>query len=392
MKQTRKSKTNRKKTTRTKSTRKKSRTRRNKRMMKGGNPQITEGITSYDKIYKYLLELLNRPDFKQIYEKNIKFIKSININNNNFSDAFDFSNNEQFRNFINDLLQWLLFDYNPYIFDTLLTVIYSCFNDPESPESPEFLQDNVDSLQILFNNLQDMIIGKGADVENLKEMIKAMVAEVEKLKEMIKPMVAEDNVEKINEINKKINEKTNEINLLTLILYVLTIPSVTTAVSDFINKNKAVFLKYLEDIKCVLVEITYDKIKNNQVVRNAMTNYFHSFDPSIPYTKLPGLAENIAKCLLGMLNTFARNYIKSKVDELGETISENVVDPVTAKANALGETISKNVLAPVRAKVNALGETISENVLAPVRAKAQLIYSQARDNLPTVFRRLPVPQ
>jgi hypothetical protein len=272
--------------------------------MKGGNPQITKGITSYDEIYKYLLELLNRPDFKQIYEKNIEFIKSININNDNFSEAFDFSTNKLFRNFINDLLQWLLFDYNPYIFNTLLTVIYSCFNDPESPESPEFLQDNVDSLQILFNKLQYMIIGKGADVENLKEMIKAMVAEdnVEKINE------------KINEINKKINEKTNEINLLTLILYVLTIPSVTTAVSKMINKNKAVFLTYLKDIKCVLVEITYDKIKNNQVVRNAMTNYFDSFDPSIPYTKIPGLAENIAKCLLGMLNTFAENYIKSNAN------------------------------------------------------------------------------
>jgi hypothetical protein len=365
MKQTRKSKTNRKKTTRTKSTRKKSRTRRNKRMMKGGNPQITKGITSYDEIYKYLLELLNRPDFKQIYEKNIEFIKSININNDNFSDAFDFSTNKLFRNFINDLLQWLLFDYNPYIFDTLLTVIYSCFNDPESPESPEspeFLKDNVDSLQILFNKLQDMILYKIGQSRN----------DVEKTG---------------NDV-----EKTNEINLLTLILYVLTIPSVTTAVSDFINKNKAVFLKYLEDIKCVLVEITYDKIKNNQVVRNAMTNYFDSFDPSIPYTKIPGLAENIAKCLLGMLNTFARNYIKSKVDEVSQTISKNVVDPIKTKANALGETISENVVSPVKAKANALSQTISENVVAPFKAKAQSLYSQARDNLPTVFRRLPVPQ
>jgi len=247
MKQTRKSKTKTKTKSKpkTKSTRKKSRTRRNKRMMKGGNPQITKGITSYDEIYKYLLELLNRPDFKQIYEKNKEFIKSISINNDNFSQAFDFSTNKLFRNFINDLLQWLLFDYNPYIFNTLLTVIYSCFNDDE------FLQDNVDSLQILFNKLQYMIIGKGADVEKLKKMIEPMVADVEKLKKMIEPMVAEDNVEKINEINekineinekineinekineinKKINEKTNEINLLTLILYVLTIPSVTTAV------------------------------------------------------------------------------------------------------------------------------------------------------------------
>jgi hypothetical protein len=364
MKQTRKSKTNRKKTTRTKSTRTKSRTRRNKRIMKGGNPQITKGITSYDEIYKYLLELLNRPDFKQIYEKNIEFIKSININNDNFSEAFDFSTNKLFRNFINDLLQWLLFDYNPYIFDTLLTVIYSCFNDPESPKSPEspespkspeFLEDNVDSLQILFNKLQDMILYKIGQSRNDVE-------------------------------------KTNEINLLTLILYVLTIPSVTTAVSDFINKNKAVFLKNLEDIKCVLVEITYEKIKNTPSVRTAITNYFDSFSPKIRYREIPGLVGNIAKCLPNLLNTFVANFFIAKANAVSQTISKNVVDPIKTKANALGETISENVVAPVTAKVNALGETISENVVAPFKAKAQLLYSQARDNLPTVFRRLPVPQ
>ena len=373
MKQTRKSKTNRKKTTRTKSTRKKSRTRRNKRMMKGGNPQITEGITSYDKIYKYLLELLNRPDFKQIYEKNIKFIKSININNNNFSDAFDFSNNEQFRNFINDLLQWLLFDYNPYIFDTLLTVIYSCFNDPESPESPEspkspkspeFLEDNVDSLQILFNKLQDMILYK---------------------------------IYKIGQSRNDV-EKINEINLLTLILYVLTIPSVTTAVSDFINKNKVFFRENLKDIKCVLVEITYEKIKNTPSVRTAITNYFDSFSPKIRYGEIPGLVGNIAKCLPNLLNTFVANFFIAKVNAVSQSFDKHIVSPAQSlysQANALGETISENVVAPVTAKVNALGETISENVVAPVKAKAQSIYSQARDNLQTVFgrfRRLPPPQ
>jgi len=364
--------------------------------MKGGNPQITEGITSYDKIYKYLLELLNRPDFKQIYEKNIKFIKSININNDNFSDAFNFSTNELFRNFINDLLQWLLFDYNPYIFDTLLTVIYSCFNDPESPKSPEFLKNNVDSLddnvdslddndgslQILFKKLDDMIIGKAADVEKLKKMIKTMVAKdnvdslddndgslqilFKKLQDMI--------LYKIGQAGNDV-EKRNEINLLTLILYVLTIPSVTTAVSDFINKNKAVFRDNLKDIKCVLVEITYDKIKNNQVVRNAMTNYFYSFDPKIRYTKIPGLVGNIAKCLPNLLNTFVANFFIAKVNAVSQSFDKHIVSPAQS----------------LYSQANALGETISENVLAPVRAKAQSIYSQARDNIPTVFGRLPVP-
>jgi hypothetical protein len=49
--------------TKTKSTRTKSKTRRNKRMMKGGKSEISLGIT-YDTIFEYLIELLNRPDFK----------------------------------------------------------------------------------------------------------------------------------------------------------------------------------------------------------------------------------------------------------------------------------------------------------------------------------------
>jgi hypothetical protein len=336
MKQTRKSKSKLTKTRKSNSKKKSTRTRRNKRMMKGGNPQITPGITSYDKIYEYLLELLNRPDFKQIYEKNKEFIKSISINNNNFSDAFDFSTNKLFRNFINDLLQWLLFDYNPYIFDTLLTVIYSCFNDPESPESPEFLEDNVDSLQILFNKLQDMILYKIGQSRNDVE-------------------------------------KTNEINLLTFILYVLTIPSVTTAVSDFINKNKAVFRENLKDIKCVLTEITYEKIKNTPSVRTAITNYFDSFSPKIRYREIPGLVGNIAKCLPNLLNTFVANFF-------------------IAKANAVSQTISKNVVDPIKTKANALSQTISENVVAPVKANAQSLFSQVRGNIPTVFGRLPFPK
>jgi len=275
--------------------------------MKGGNPQITPGITSYDKIYEYLLELLNRPDFKQIYEKNKEFIKSISISNDNFSVVFDFSTNKQFRNFINDLLQWLLFDYNPYIFDTLLTVILSCFNDDE------FLEDNVDSLQILFNKLQDMIVYKSLE--------------------------ARDDI-----------EKTNEINLLTLILYVLTIPSVTTAVSKLINNNKVIFQNNLKDIKCVLVEITYEKIKNTPSVRNAITNYFDSFNPKIRYTEIPGLVGNIAKCLPNLLNSFAANFVK-------------------AKANAVSESIGKHIVSP-----------------------AQSLYSQVRGNMPTVFGRLPFPK
>lgn len=288
-----------------KSTRRKSKTRRNKRMMTGGNTQITLGIT-YDKILEYLLELLNRPDFKRnVLEKNKKFIQSISINNDNFSVCFDFSNNVDFRKFINDLIQWLLFDYNPYILDTLLTVIYSCFDDPD------FLNKNVDSLQILFEKLQDMIV---YNITNAKDD----------------------------------KDKINEINLLTLILYVLTIPGASLAVSNLINNNKDAFGKNVTDIKCVLKEITYKKI-NTPSIRNAISNYFDSFNPKIRYTEIPGLVGNIARCLPNLLNSFATNF-------------------VTATGSAVRQKFSENIIQP-----------------------GQSVFSQVRSNIPSLFR-MPIPQ
>lgn len=323
MKQLRKTKSNRKKSTSTK-TKTKTKTRRNKKMMIGGNPKISLGIT-YDTIYEYLLELL--PDFKKnVLEKNKKFIQSISINNDNFSVCFDFSENKDFRIFINDSLQWLLFDYNPYIFDTLLKVIFSCFHVPKprdktlpyDPNNPEFLKEDADSFQILFVNLQNKIL------------------------------------EKMNENFNAIDEdKKNEIQLLTLILYVLTIPSISLAVSNLINDNKDVFRKKLTDIKCVLTEITYEKI-NKDSVRSKITNYFETFNPQIRYTEIPNLLGNIAKCLPHLLNSFATAYL--------------------------------------RAKGNALSQTLSENIVTPVREKAQTFVSQATSYIPSVFRRMPIPQ
>ena len=83
------------------------------------------------------------------------FIHSISINNDNIPESFNYLNNVEFRKFIDDLVQWLLVDYNPYILNTLLMVIYNSFNNPK------FLEDNdTDSFEILFDNLQNMILQK----------------------------------------------------------------------------------------------------------------------------------------------------------------------------------------------------------------------------------------
>jgi hypothetical protein len=318
MKQTRKSKSNRKKTTRTKSTRTKSRTRRNKRMMKGGNPKIESELnTAYDTIFDYLLELLNQPDFKtKVFEKNREFIHSISINNDNFSETFNYENNVEFRKFIDDSLQWLLFDYNPYIFNTLLTVIYNCFiplpienaqsasssslitapkGDVLNKQNSKFLEDNVDSFQILFDNLQIMIL------QRMKENFNAID-----------------------------DDKKNEIKLLTLILYVLTIPSVTTAVSNFIKDNKVLLKINSSNITCVINKIKEIDIKKNKMVRELITKYFESLKidrSDINYTELLTLLGKFGECIRVLLSNLAGKYLVLTGKSVGNLTNTYVIKP-----------------------------------------------------------------
>ena len=258
--------------------------------MIGGNPKITLGIT-YDTIFEYLLELLNRPDFKtKVFEKNREFIHSISINNDKFSETFNYVNNVDFRKFIDDSLQWLLFDYNPYIFNTLLTVINSCF------ENQEFLKEDSDSFQILFVNLQNKIL--------------------EKMKE------------NFNEID---DDKKNEIKLLTLILYVLTIPNVTLAVSNLINNNKVVFRKNLTDITCVINKIKVIDIKNNTKVRELITKYFESLKidrSDINYIELLNLLGKFGDCIPRLLLNLTGKYLVLTGESVSNAAKTYVVEPV----------------------------------------------------------------
>ncbi len=312
MKQLRKSTRTKTKSTRTKtkstrtkrkSTRTKTKSRTNKRMMKGGKSEISLGIT-YDTIFEYLVELLNTPDFKtKVFEKNKKFIQSISINNDNIPESFNYVNNVEFRKFIDDLLQWLLFDYNPYILNTLLTVIYDSFNNPK------FLNNETDSFEILFDNLQNVIL------EKMKENFNAVD-----------------------------DDKKNEINLLILILYLLTIPSVTTAVSNFINNNKVVFQNNLSDIKCVINDIRKIGIKNNTMVRKLITNYFESLkidSANINVIELVKLLGKFGDCIPRLLLHLSGNYVVSTGKSIGQSVSQSFGKHIISPAQSLYSRIPK---------------------------------------------------
>jgi len=285
-------------------------------MMKGGNPQITLG-TTYDTIFDYLLELLNQPDFKtKVFEKNREFIHSISINNDNFSETFNYVNNVEFRKFIDDSLQWLLFDYNPYIFNTLLTVIYNCF------ENSKFLEDNVDSFQILFDNLQIMIL------QRMKENFNAID-----------------------------DDKKNEIKLLTLILYVLTIPSVTTAVSNFIKDNKVLLKINSSNITCVINKIKEIDIKKNKMVRELITKYFESLKidrSDINYTELLTLLGKFGGCIRRLLLHLTGKYLVLTGESASNLAKTYVYKPVTKGIGNITTSLGRGIVEPVQTFYSSL--------------------------------------
>jgi hypothetical protein len=245
-----------------------------------------------------------------VFEKNRGFIHSIDINNGNISESFNYEKKVEFRKFIDDLVQWLLLDYNPYIFNTLLTVIYNCF------ENPKFLNNDTDSFQILFDNLQNVIL------EKMKENFNAVD-----------------------------DDKKNEINLLILILYVLTIPSVTLAISNLINNNKVVFRSNLSDIKCVINDITKIDIKKNEMVRKLITNYFESLKierENINVKEVLILLGKIKDCIPRLLLHLTEKMVtstgKSFVQSASQSIGKHIISPAQSLYSRIPKFQIPNIL------------------------------------------------
>jgi hypothetical protein len=134
-------------------------------------------------------------------------------------------------------------------------------------------------------------------------------------------------LQRMNEnFNAVDDDKKNEINLLILILYLLTIPSVTLAISNFINNNKVVFQNNLSDIICVINNIIIKiDIKNNIMVRELITNYFESLkidSANITYTEVLKLLGKFGDCIPRLLLHLSGNYVASKGKSIGQSVGQ----------------------------------------------------------------------
>ena len=122
--------------------------------------EITNGEIIAFTLFSFIPET-GKSSFISIIDNNLDFVNNIHeeIKNN----TLNFSTNEQYRKFINDLLQWILFDYNPQFSTCMFQILYNTLNDNN------FLNDKVDidtQYNILLTNVKQMIIKK--EEENTK--------------------------------------------------------------------------------------------------------------------------------------------------------------------------------------------------------------------------------
>jgi hypothetical protein len=256
---------------------------RNKRRFNGGDeiietpPQktpdyrakyIENDITNIE-ILAFLIQLLNMPDFKEkIIIKNQEYLNS--ITSENIGASFHYGENKKYRNFLNDVIQWFLLDYNQDFFNSILDVLLKCF------ENPIFLNEETDSFDILLFELNQKIDNKKLESSKIQD----------------------------TNIN-------NNITLLKLILEVLTtIPNLVIVVSDILKNQKIVLQNYSKSIICIITFLIKQDIKNNEKIRNLIKNYFSNLNLDIKGIITPALSL-VGSCTTTVASNVIGNAMRS---------------------------------------------------------------------------------
>ena len=191
--------------------------------------------------------------FGKLIDKNIEFINSIQIVNsngdnnantiianviNNNNIPLDFNKNELFRKFINDIIQWLLFDYNHELQSSIFETFYETLLDDN------FLQTtNVDiNYDILIKNVKQMIMIKSNQLIN------------------------------IGTNDPKHKEIDGVITLLRIFLRYLNAPTSKTNIMNALTNNATNIKQYKKSVLCILKYLIQTKLLQNDKVRNIISD------------------------------------------------------------------------------------------------------------------------
>jgi hypothetical protein len=188
----------------------------------------------------FIIGLLGDTDFKsKVIDKNAVYLNS--ITSDTIGTSFNYFDKQEYRVFLNHIIQWLLLDYNQDFFNSVLTVLSKSF------ERPDFLT-NKDPFNVILFELDSTITEKTNNNQNPQD-------------------------------NKVANDPliNNNIVLLKIILEVLTtIPNLSNALKSYFQNadNINILRQYLSSIKCILTKLIKMDIKTNTNVRNLITGYF----------------------------------------------------------------------------------------------------------------------
>jgi hypothetical protein len=216
-------------------------------------------------ILTFVVGLLNTPDFRnKVIIKNQNYLNNIKIES--IGESFNYSQNQSFRIFINDVIQWLLLDYNQDFFNSVLSVLLKCFKRPDFLNSP-------DPFNVLLEELDNTINQKILDNAS------------------------------VNDVNVE-----NTIVLLKIILEVLTTMSnVTIIVSELLINQKNILIQYSSSIVCILEYLIKQDIKTNQGIRNLIQNYFKNLKLDIAGLVLPAV-KLVGSCSGSIAGNYFSNF------------------------------------------------------------------------------------
>lgn len=218
----------------------------------------------------FIIGLLGNTDFKsKVIDKNAGYLNG--ITSDTIGTAFHYTVDTHYRVFLNDVIQWLLLDYNKDFFNSVLTVLINSF------ERTDFFT-NKDPFNVILFELDNTITQKTNDNATVNNV----------------------------EIN-------NNIVLLKIILEVLTtIPNLSIALKSYFQNadNIKVLKDYLTTIKCILNKLITMDIKNDTRVRELISRYFSEKSVGL-FGTIQAALPIIGSCGVGVVTTVATNAVSN---------------------------------------------------------------------------------
>ena len=239
--------------------------------------EITNGEIIAFTLFSFIPET-GKSSFISIIDNNIDFVNNIHeeIKNN----TLNFSTNESYRKFINDLGQWILFDYNPQFSTCMFQILYDTISDNN------FLNDKVDidtQYNVLLKNVKQMIVRK--EEENDKLYYQDVI------------FIQNDRI----------------ISLLRIFLRMLNIPENKKGIMDGISSQKTTINSYKRSILCILKHLIETKALQKDNVRILIGNLIKDMTIKNNISNWTTIVKNGSELIGNCGSTIATNAVSNVV-------------------------------------------------------------------------------